>query len=73
VLPWVADADLPIPIYPELIAMARTSALTTMVMSLIDGTHSISDIAASLAGRLGVDRDDLKGQLRDFFGKLPVA
>jgi SAM-dependent methyltransferase len=70
--PWVADSDLPIPVDSELIAMARTSAFTTMVMSLIDGTQSISDIAASLAERLGMDRDDLKGQLRAFFGKLPV-
>jgi uncharacterized protein YbaR (Trm112 family) len=70
---WVADPDLPIPISSELIAMARTSAFTTMVMSLIDGTQSISYIATALAERLGMDRDDLKQQLRAFFGKLPVA
>jgi len=71
--PWVADPDLPIPIGSELIAMARTSAFTTMVLSLIDDTRSISDIAAALAERLGMDRDDLEEQLRAFFGKLPVT
>jgi hypothetical protein len=71
--PWVADPDLPIPISSELIAMARTSAFTTAVMSLVDGTQSISGITTELAPRLGLDRDHLKEQLRAFFGKLPVA
>jgi hypothetical protein len=70
---WVGDPGLPIPVAPELISMARTTAFTTMVLGHIDGTRSISDIAASLSERLGMNKDDLKEQLRAFFGKLPMA
>jgi SAM-dependent methyltransferase len=72
VAPWVGNPALPIPVSDELISMARTTAFTTMVMSLIDGTRSISDIATAMAERLGMDNDDLKEQLRAFFGKLPL-
>jgi uncharacterized protein YbaR (Trm112 family) len=71
--PWVGDPELPIPVAAEIIAMARTTAFTTMVIGHIDGTRSISDIAASLSKRLGLNKDDLKEQLRAFFGKLSLA
>jgi len=70
---WVSETNLPIPMVPELISMARTSAFTTMVMSFIDGRRSISDIAVSLSDRLGMDEAGLKEQLRAFFAKLPSA
>ena len=70
---WVSDPHLPIPVLPELMAMARTTAFTTMVMSQIDGEQAIADIAASLSVRLAMDEDDLRDQLRAFFGKLPAA
>jgi len=70
---WVSDPQLPIPVLPELIAIARTTAFTTMVMSHIDGEQSIADIAASLSARLEMDKNELIDQLRAFFGKLPVA
>jgi uncharacterized protein YbaR (Trm112 family)/SAM-dependent methyltransferase len=73
IAPWVANPSLPIPVSAEHISIARTTAFTTMVMSLIEGTQSISDIAAALASRLRMDEDDLREQLRAFFGKLPMG
>ena len=70
---WVSDPQLPIPVVPELIAMARTTAFTTMVMSQINGEQSIADIAASLSARLAMDENELRDQLRAFFGKLPAV
>jgi N2227-like protein len=71
--PWVKDPTLPIPVSPETFNIGRTSAFTAMVLTLIDGSRSIQDIAAATASSVGLEEDTMQAQLRAFFAKLIQA
>jgi SAM-dependent methyltransferase len=69
--PWVANALVPIPITPALIALGRTSMSTAGVLSMIDGQRSIVDVARELGAAWGVDPARLQDELRAFLARLP--
>lgn len=71
--PWIEDARVPLPPGPHLAALGRTSMFTAMVLSQVDGTRSIVDIAAELAPTLGIGAETLTHELRAFFSKLPPS
>lgn len=69
---WLSDVRLPIPVSRSFAALAKTSVFTVGVLSLIDGTRSIADIAVALSQPWGVPADVLVSELRRFFARLPV-
>jgi uncharacterized protein YbaR (Trm112 family) len=69
--PWVANPLLPIPITAAMVALGRTSMFTTGVLSMIDGTRSIVEVAQSLGAAWGVDPGRLHDELRVFLSRLP--
>jgi SAM-dependent methyltransferase len=71
--PWVANTLAPIPITPALVALGRTSMFTSGVLSMIDGTRSITDVARALGAAWGVDPARLHEELRVFLARLPSA
>ncbi len=71
--PWVANPLLPIPVTPAMIALGRTSMFTTGVLSMIDGTRSIVEVARSLGAAWGVEPARLHDELRAFLARLPSS
>jgi SAM-dependent methyltransferase len=71
--PWVENTLAPIPVTPALIALGRTSMFTSGVLSMIDGTRSITDVARALGAAWGVDPGRLHEELRVFLARLPSA
>jgi N2227-like protein len=71
--PWVANPLLPVPITPALVALGKTSMFTTGVLSLIDGTRSIADVAQALGAAWGVEPGRLHDELRAFLARLPAS
>jgi len=71
--PWVANPMVPIPITPALVQLGRTTMFTTGVLSMIDGTRSIVDLARELEKAWGVDPARLQDELRAFLAQLPVG
>lgn len=71
--PWVANPLLPIPITQSLVALGKTSMFTTGVLSMIDGTRSIADVAQALGAAWGVEPGRLHDELRAFLGRLPAS
>jgi uncharacterized protein YbaR (Trm112 family)/SAM-dependent methyltransferase len=69
--PWVANTLVPIPVTPALVALGRTSIFTSGVLSMIDGTRSITDVARALGSAWGVDPGKLHEELRAFLARLP--
>ena len=68
---WISNPMLPIPITPAMIALGRTSMFTTGVLSMIDGTRSIVEVARSLGAAWGVEPSRLHDELRVFLARLP--
>jgi SAM-dependent methyltransferase len=69
--PWVANTLVPIPVTPALVALGRTSIFTSGVLSMIDGTRSITDVARALGAAWGVEPGRLHEELRVFLARLP--
>jgi hypothetical protein len=69
--PWVANPLVPIPITPALVSLGKTSMFTTGVLSMIDGTRSIADVAQALGAAWGVEPARLHDELRAFLARLP--
>ncbi len=70
--PWVANTLAPIPVTPALVALGRTSLFTSGVLSMIDGTRSIVDVAGALGAAWGVEPARLHDELRVFLARLPA-
>jgi hypothetical protein len=68
---WVTNPTLPIPVTPALIALGRSSMFTNGVLSMIDGTRSIVDIARALGTAWRIDPARVQDELRSFLAKLP--
>jgi hypothetical protein len=58
---------------PALVALGRTSIFTSGVLSMIDGTRSIVDVARALGTAWGVEPARLHDELRVFLARLPSA
>ena len=71
--PWVANTLTPIPVTKALVALGRTSIFTSGVLSMIDGTRSIVDVARALGAAWGVEPARLHDELRVFLARLPPA
>jgi hypothetical protein len=71
--PWVSNTLTPIPVTPALVALGRTSIFTSGVLSMIDGTRSIVDVARALGTAWGVEPARLHDELRVFLARLPSA
>jgi len=71
--PWIADAGLPIPLTPQLVALGRKSVFAGSVISLIDGARSLSEVANEMGRLWGFDSARILEQLRAFFATLPVT
>jgi hypothetical protein len=71
--PWIANPLLPIPVTPAMVALGRTSMFTTGVLSMIDGTRSIVEVARSLGAAWGVEPERLHDELRAFLARLPSS
>jgi hypothetical protein len=56
---------------PALVALGRTSMFTTGVLSMIDGTRSIVDVARALGKAWGIEPARLHDELRAFLARLP--
>jgi hypothetical protein len=69
--PWIADASLAIPLTPRLTALGRRSVFAGSVISLIDGTRSLTEVAAEMGRLWGFDATRILEQLRAFFATLP--
>ncbi len=72
VAPWISDASLPIALTPSLTALGRKSVFAGSVISLIDGTRSLSDVAREMGRLWGFDAPRILDQLRAFFATLPL-
>lgn len=70
--PWIADASLPIPMTPALVAFGRKSVFAGSVISLIDGARSLSEVADEMGRLWGFDSARILDQLRAFFATLPL-
>jgi uncharacterized protein YbaR (Trm112 family) len=68
---WIRNPLEPIPITPALIALGRTSMFTTGVLSMIDGSRSIVEVARELGLAWGVEPGRLHDELRAFLARLP--
>jgi SAM-dependent methyltransferase len=71
--PWVTNPATPIPITPGLIALGRTSMFTTSVLSMIDGSRSVIDVAQALGAAWHIEPARLQDELRAFLAKLPTG
>jgi hypothetical protein len=72
VLPdWVLDPSRPIPRSAALESARRSAVLTGGVLSLVDGSRSIADLAGALSQSWGVEPAALLDQLRAFFARMP--
>ena len=71
--PWVRNPTVPIPITPALIALGRTSMFTSGILSMIDGTRSVVDVARALGQAWRIEPGRLQNELRAFLAKLPSA
>ncbi|HSS37706.1 MAG TPA: class I SAM-dependent methyltransferase [Polyangia bacterium] len=70
--PWIADASLPIPLTPQLVAFGQKSVFAGSVLTLVDGARSLSDVAAEMGRLWGFDSERIMDQLRAFFATLPL-
>lgn len=68
--PWLLDAHRPIPITPDVQALRRSSVFTTGILSLVDGTRSLSNIAQVLGAQWRLPPEALLDALREFFTPL---
>jgi len=68
---WLSDTSLPIPVSRSFAGLQKTSILTVGILSMIDGRHSLADIATSLAQQWGVPPAVLMAELRPFLARLP--
>ena len=68
--PWIADATLPVPLTPTLVAMGQKSVFAGSVIALVDGTRSLSDVAGEMARLWGFNAARILEQLRAFFATL---
>jgi len=69
--PWIANASLPIPLTPHLVALGRKSVFAGSVISLVDGARSLSEVANEMGRLWGFDSARILEQLRAFFATLP--
>ena len=69
---WIADASLPIPLTPQLVAFSQKSVFAGSVLSLVDGARSLSDVAAEMGRLWGFNSARIMDQLRAFFATLPL-
>ncbi len=69
---WIADASLPIPMTPQIVAFGRRSVFAGSVISLIDGARSLSEVANEMGRLWGFDSTRILEQLRAFFATLPL-
>jgi hypothetical protein len=60
---WLDDPTLPIPLTPAMVTERSGAAITLGVLSLIDGSKSIRDLARFLSGRWGTPPEPLEAQL----------
>ena len=70
--PWIADASLPIPLTPQLVAFGQKSVFAGSVLTLVDGARSLSEVAAEMGRLWGFDSARIMDQLRAFFATLPL-
>jgi hypothetical protein len=70
--PWIADASLPVPLTPPLVAFGQKSVFAGSVISLIDGARSLSEVANEMGRLWGFDSARILEQLRAFFATLPL-
>jgi hypothetical protein len=70
--PWIADASLPVPLPPPLVAFGQKSVFAGSVISLIDGARSLSEVANEMGRLWGFDSARILEQLRAFFATLPL-
>lgn len=68
--PWIADASVAIPLTPTLVALGRKSVFAGSVISLVDGTRSLSDVAGEMERLWGFNAPNILQQLRAFFATL---
>ncbi|MEP6652973.1 MAG: methyltransferase domain-containing protein [Myxococcales bacterium] len=68
--PWLSDPTQPVPMMPQLAQIHRSSVFTIGVLSMIDGTRSLQDIAAKLAQSWNAEPAAVQNHLRAFFGSL---
>ena len=68
--PWIADANLPIPLSDTFVAVRQKSVFAGSVISLVDGTRSLSDVAGEMARLWGFNGPRIFEQLRAFFATL---
>lgn len=68
--PWLLDLHRPIPITADVQALRRSSVLTTGILSLVDGTRSLSNIAQVLGAQWRLPPEALLDALREFFTPL---
>jgi SAM-dependent methyltransferase len=73
VAPWVANPLMPIPITPALVALGRQSLFTSGVLSMIDGSRSIVEVARELGASWGIEPARLQDELRAFLAMLPSS
>jgi len=71
--PWILDDTLSVPLTPPLIALGRESMFAGSVISLIDGSRSLSEVASEMGRLWGFDAPRIKDQLRAFFADLPLG
>jgi uncharacterized protein YbaR (Trm112 family) len=69
--PWVRNPTVPIPITPALIALGRTSMFTSGILSMIDGTRSVVDVARALGQAWHIEPGRLQNELRTFLAQVP--
>jgi hypothetical protein len=60
---WLDDPSLPIPLTPAMTTERSGAAITLGVLSLIDGSKSIRELAQFLSGRWGTPPEPLEAQL----------
>jgi SAM-dependent methyltransferase len=64
---WLLNPTLPVPTTPALERLQRASAISAGIVSLVDGTRSLLDIAQLLASNWQVDAAQVLPELRAFF------
>lgn len=67
---WIRNPTLKIPALPAFGERAISFGVMALVLSLADGTRSIDDIAAVLAGEQGLSGDDAREAATTFFDRF---
>jgi hypothetical protein len=69
-LPWLRDPSVNIPLGEELINLKRTAVFHAGVLSMIDGSRSIRDVAATLAEQWRLPPEQLVPKLQALLERL---